>query len=350
MNRFLVFVSVFLFLAQGIRGQIGGNSVYNFLTQLPNARAAALGGNAMTCPENDMALVFNNPGLLTKNMKGQLSSSYMRLFAGMSLGYAGYAWNTKSAGPLAAGIHYMDYGWFDRTDESGNLLGQFTASDYCFHLSNSRIYKNWNIGVSAKLIYSTLESYSSTGVAADIGAAWRSDDSLLLLSALASNVGMQLSSYYGNNTEKLPANLQIGFSKKFAHNPFRFSLIAYNLQNIGRLLYQNPSKNARNIDLVTGEAIPEDFGVLDYAMSHLLVSTEVILGPGLSLRFGYNNLRRRELSLFDVRTMAGFSWGFGIKISKFNISYGSASYYAGNSTNNFSILTNLNDFYKKKKQ
>ena len=40
--------------------------------------------------------------------------------------------------------------------------------------------------------------------------------------------------------------------------------------------------------------------------------------------------------------------GFGIKINKFHFSYGSASFYADNATNNFSIVTNLSEFYKKK--
>lgn len=330
------------------QAQIGGTSVYNFLNVYPNARIAALGGSAIVTPDNDMSLVLANPSLLTKKMQNQFSMNYLRYFADMGMGYFGYAWNTKSARPLSAGVHYINYGVFDKTDESGNIIGSFAANDFCFHFSTSRIYQNWNIGVNAKVIYSEMESYTSLGLAADVAASWRSEDSLMMVTAVVSNLGKQLISYTQKNSENLPINIQIGFSKKFAHNPLRLSLIAHNLQDIGNLLYQNSGKNSGNTDLVTGQIIPEQFTILDYAMSHLIANSEVIFGPGFMLRFGYNNLRRRELSLPDTRTFAGFSWGFGIKINKFHFSYGSASFYADNATNNFSIVTNLSEFYKKK--
>ena len=40
----------------------------------------------------------------------------------------------------------------------------------------------------------------------------------------------------------------------------------------------------------------------------------------------------------------GFSWGFGIRISKFHLNYGRASYHLAGASNHFSITTDLSSF------
>ena len=65
------------------------------------------------------------------------------------------------------------------------------------------------------------------------------------------------------------------------------------------------------------------------------------------LRFGYNYKRRQEMKIDTKTAMAGFSWGFGLKISKFHISYGRATYHLAGASNHFSISTNLNELNKK---
>ncbi|MES2656138.1 MAG: type IX secretion system protein PorQ [Bacteroidota bacterium] len=340
----------FVVISSMVNAQRGGIGSFEFLNMHANARIAALGGSAIATPDNDASLVIQNPSLLTAKMDKQLTMNYQRYVADMGLGYFGYAFNTKSAGPLMVGVQYLNYGTFDKKDIDNTSLGSFAASDFAFHLSTSRIMNKWNIGATGKFIYSTLESYTSVGFAADVAASYRSRDSLFLLTAVANNVGYQITTYTGTSRQQYPLNLQVGFSKKFAHNPLRISVIAHDLQKIGDLLYQNSAKNSRNVDLVTGLPIQEDFNALSFAMSHLIVNTELVFGQGFMLRFGYNDLRRRELTLPDARSWAGFSWGFGLKVRKFMFSYGSASFYSGNATNHFTIVTNLQEFYKKKKE
>ncbi len=50
-----------------------------------------------------------------------------------------------------------------------------------------------------------------------------------------------------------------------------------------------------------------------------------------------------------VRGFNGFSWGFGIKVSKFQFSYGYGGYMPGRNTHAFTIVTRLEDFKKAKK-
>ncbi len=339
----------FLLSVTLVKAQRGGIGSFEFLNMHANARSAALGGNAIATPDNDASLVIQNPSLLNAKMDKQLTMNYQRYVADMGLGYFGYAFNTKYFGPLMAGVQYLNYGTFDKKDIDNTNLGSFAANDFALHLSTSRRVDKWNIGVTAKYVYSLLESYTSVGLAGDIAASYKSKDSLFLFTAVASNIGYQITTYTGNERQQYPLNLQLGFSKKFAHNPLRISVIAHDLQKIGKLLYQNGEKNSRNVDLSTGLPIEEEFTPVSFLMSHLIVGTELVFGEGFRLRFGYNDLRRRELALPDARSWAGFSWGFGLKVRKFMFSYGSASFYSGNATNHFTIVTNLQEFYKNKK-
>ena len=346
MNKIII---LFFLFSTAAKAQIGGYAPFGFLNNYSNARIAALGGSAIATHDNDVSLVINNPSLLTAKMDKQLTLNYQNYLADIGSGYFGYAFNTKKAGPLMLGVQYINYGIFDGKDIDNNNAGSPAANEFAMHLTTTRIINKWNIGVSAKFVYSVLDHYTSVGMAADVGASYKSDDSLSVLTAVINNLGYQITTFTGVDRQMYPMNFQIGYSKKFAHNPLRISFIAHDLQKIGGLLYQNDYKNSRNIDLSTGLPIQEDFTSISYLMSHLIINTELVFGQGFNLRFGYNDLRRRELAIPDARSWAGFSWGFGLKVRKYMFSYGSASIYSGNATNHFSINANLQEFYKKKK-
>ena len=74
----------------------------------------------------------------------------------------------------------------------------------------------------------------------------------------------------------------------------------------------------------------------------------MILGRTLNIRFGYNALRQREMALSNIRGFNGFSWGFGIRLNRFQFSYGNGGYMPGQNTNAFTIITRLDDFKKSK--
>jgi hypothetical protein len=84
-------------------------------------------------------------------------------------------------------------------------------------------------------------------------------------------------------------------------------------------------------------------------MRHMILGGELLLTKNFNIRFGYNHLRRKELTIEEKRGLVGFAWGFGLRVNRFHISYGSASFYVGQNTNHFSVTTNLNSFKKKNK-
>jgi hypothetical protein len=172
----------------------------------------------------------------------------------------------------------------------------------------------------------------------------------MVATAVISNLGTQIKTYTNATNEPVPMNIQLGFSRKFEHNPLRLGIVLQHLEKPGQLLYQIENRNNNNIDLETGLPILEKFSFFQHAMSHVVFNTEIVLSKNFNIRVGYNHLRRRELALTDRKGVSGYSWGFGIKINRFQVHYGSGSYLIGRNTNHFSVITNINDFSKKKKQ
>ena len=344
--QFLILLSLLTRLALA---QVGGTSTYQFLSLQPNARIASLGGYAIATRENDVNLASQNPSLLSKDMDNQLAYNHVFYFDGIGAGHVAYAKHKDSVGTFMAGLQYISYGTFRQTSATGDVLGEFTAAEYCFQAGYAKSFNKLTVGGQLKFIYSTLESYTSLGIATDLSATYYDPEQLLTLSVVASNLGTQIKTYRQGNNEQLPFNLQVGVSKKFAHAPFRFSLVAHNLQNPGGLLYNNLNKPGLRKDLETGQPIPESFNAFDQVLSHLNLSGELLLGKSFYLGLGYNHLRRWEMKLEETGGMTGFAWGFGLRLSKFQLAYGRTGYHVGHSTNHISFIVFMNEYLKKKK-
>ena len=337
-----------LFLAFNAMAQIGGERTFMFLNQFSNARINALGGYAISIKEADVNLGLQNPALLNANMNHQAAFNYMRFVDDISSGYFAYAFKLDSNNTLAAGVQYINYGDFTRTTENAEELGTFTAGEYNYHVSYARkLNDNWSVGGALKFINSNLDIYHSMGLAIDAGINYYNPKNLVSLSGVVANFGYQFKPYRPGNHEDLPLNIMLGFSKKFQHNPFRFSIVAHNLQSPLRLTYNNLSRPGLNKDFNTGEVIPERITTIDKIAAHLNVSAEILLGKFMWVGMGYNHLRRYEMKLSERTGTAGFSWGLGMRFKKFQMAYGSAGYHAAYGTNAFSCVLFINQFTKK---
>ncbi|MEK7257168.1 MAG: hypothetical protein AAB316_20600, partial [Bacteroidota bacterium] len=87
---------------------------------------------------------------------------------------------------------------------------------------------------------------------------------------------------------------------------------------------------------------------LDNLARHLIFNGEFLMGKkeNFRLRFGYNPLRKKELSVRNLRSLAGFSMGIGLKINRFRVEFGRSFVHLGAGANHFSISTNLKEFTK----
>lgn len=321
--------------------QTGGLTSFNFLNIPGSARVAAMGGSYFAIKDGDVHLAQFNPSLLDSNMNNKLGLSYVDYFAGINMGSAAYARTIRPKLTVGATMQYSNYGKQTELDALGEELGSFTAADYNLILGAGYQYDSlWSLGLSMKNIYSALANYSAYAVAFDGAVTYSKPSREFTASMIISNVGYQLKTYTDGNREKLPFEMMIGLTKRPAHAPFRFSLVYSNMQH-WNLSYSNPNDPVVT-DPVTGEVIEVkkwEFG--DQLMRHMTIGSEFILSPNAHIRLAYNYRRRQELKVSEKPGMAGFSFGFGFRVSKFHLSYGRSIYHLAGPSNHFSVTTSL---------
>lgn len=333
------FIVCLIALGQNGQAQRGGESTFGLLHLTQSARMASLGGNQVGLAGNDLAMLLHNPAILDSSFSRQVSMSYVPYMADISYGFGGIAWHFDQAGTFALGFHHIGYGDFIAADESGLITGKFTAGETMVQLTYSRpLSQRLTAGLSFKPVFSRIEAYNSWGIATDLGLFYKSHDHLFHAGLTLRNYGRQLSAYDNAPLETLPADLQVGLSKKLAHAPFRFSLTAQNFIS-GSLQYDVPESQQ------TGStAFAEEDNTLEKVARHLTLGVEFVPSGNFYVAGGFNPRRRAELKMPNKTSTVGFTWGFGLKIYKFNFSYGSGRYHLGGTSNHFSISTNLSSF------
>lgn len=330
-------------------GQIGGQHVYEFLRLPSSARVSALGGSVISVLDDDLALAYHNPAQLNPLQHQRLTFSHNFHFADISNGYFAYAHDLPKLGITAQlGIQYIDYGTFTGADHRDILTGDFEAGETAIVLSAARqMNERIRLGLSIKPIFGNLENYSSGGLAADIGLTYTGSDSSLVIGIVAQNIGNEWDSYTNTKKGTTPFDVQIGLSKRLRYLPFRFSIVGHHLQKWG-VRYDDPNRVvSTNLLGETQEQSAFSKGV-DNFFRHFVFSGEFLLGrnENLRLRLAYGHLRRKELSVENFRSLAGFSGGIGIKVSKFRLDYGVAYHHLAGATNHITISTGLGEFRK----
>ena len=319
-----------------LQAQIGGagSSVFHFLNLPASSRLNALGGENVSLADNDISMAFINPALLTPETDKVLQLNYAYYLAGTMFGSMMYGHNYKE-NYFAAGIHYLDYGQMEYADGMGNLLGgTFTAKDICVNLMYARqLGPQFRIGATVKPIFSVYERYTSVALGADVGGYFQTKDSLFQMGLALRNIGWQLKSFYeedyGQHTEMLPLNLELGMSLKLPHAPLRFSMTAHNLQR--------------------WNIAPREMEVKWYDMlfRHTIWAVDIVpKSEKFYLTVSYNHRRQAEMNITDVRSLAGFAFGAGVRIYKFRVGFAMSQYTKSNFTYQASISTDINSFLK----
>lgn len=328
-----------------LQAQIAGSKAFAFLNLPASARQVGLGSNFISVLDNDLSLAWNHPAALNARMHNHAFASYNNYISDINAGYFAYARDFKKLGTFALGVMYIDYGDFNGASEAGIPTGTFTAQDQCFHVSYGRQYREkFRVGASLKYAYSIYESFVSNAVSADLSGMYDDTARRLTISAFARNIGYQAIPFSGSERQGLPFELAMSISKKLEHLPFRYQLIFSNLQRPD-MRYTISETGERDEN---GDPRLKRMTMGDNILRHLALGGELNLSKHFVFRFGYNHMRRKEMTQDQKRGTAGFSWGLGFRVSKFHLSYGSAAYFPGYNSNQFSLLMNLGDFYKQK--
>lgn len=321
------------------------NATYRFLDLNNSAQTLAMGGVniSLSSPAN----IFENPALINEKNSNFATFSYINYLKDINWGFTSYVFKPSKIGNFATGIQYINYGEFIDADEIGNINGTFRASDYVLNVAWSyKLDSFLSIGVNLKPVYSTYEIYTSLGIATDLGLLYSSKSGNFNAGIVFKNIGTQLKPYTTGNYEKLPFDIQIGFSQKMAHAPLRFSIFAHHLYKYD--LSYNIVNQSNNNDI--NENSNFILTNLDLIMRHLNFSADIIPSKSFYLTIGFNYKRRQELKITSKAGMIGFSGGVGLQVSYFNFNYAISNYYFSGNSHTFTFSLNLNKIFRFSKK
>lgn len=305
MKKIVVFALLFAVVRPTL-AQVGGSQAFAFSVIEPAARMVGMGGLMINRIDKYVESTVQNPGTANRSMHNRVVGNYTNYFADINNGYLGYAYHLDSIGTLFGNIQYLDYGTFNGRDETGAFTREFKAADYQFQVGMAMPYKGFQVGASFNFYYSFLEAYVGTAGAFDFGAVKEFEDSKGSMGFTIKNMGTQFIRFYDDGElEPLPFDVQISYTKKLEHNPLRFHITAHHLHQWD-ISYVNTNSRNQEIDLETGEVKVREIGFGDKLMRHFIFGGELVFSDNFQLRFGYNDMRRKELSPEERRGMTGF--------------------------------------------
>jgi len=343
-QKFLLFLAFTCSFAASF-GQIGGRNSYEFLNLSANPRTMALGGINTSLGQADANMFLNNPAVLDTSMAGWASFNYSSFFGNIPHFLLTYAHNFGgNIGTVGAGLQYIRYGNIQETDEAGNVIGEFLASDYALTLGKTWQSGNFRFGSNLKLIASNIASYSAFAIATDLGGFFKHPEKDLQIGLVLANVGFSIKNYFSGQNLRLPFDARLGVSFKPRHMPLRFSFTAHHLKRWD-IAYNDPAF-ASTLDPFTGQVQTRKISFADKLFRHFVFGSEILIHKNFHLRFGYNHLRNRELRFTDATALSGFSGGLAFRVKGYEFAFTRAGFAAGGRS--FFVLSkNLNDFFKK---
>lgn len=285
---------------------------YNFLKLPVSAHAAALGGDNISIIEDDESMIFNNPALLSSVSDKTINLNYMNYMSGANTASAAFNRIIKERASVAASAQFIDYGKMKEVDENNVQTGEFSAKDisiagYFSYMLTDRIAG----GITAKFVTSYIGDYNSIAMGVDLGLNYYDPDKEWSVSLVAKNLGGQMKAY-DDQYDRMPIDVQLGASKRFAHMPFRISATLVDLNH------------------------------LDYKfINHLVAGADIIISPTIWVGVGYNFRRANEMKITEADGEsshgAGLSFGAGINLERFKLNLAYGKYHVSSS----SILVNL---------
>ncbi|MEM1326455.1 MAG: type IX secretion system protein PorQ [Bacteroidota bacterium] len=343
----LVILFSLMLLQWTSQAQIGGNDLYEFL-MLPNsARITALGDHVLTVKDEEVSFVYQNPALLNPQMHQHISFNQNFHLSGIAFGYAGYGhhvekWNAT----WHTGIQYIQYGEFQRSDAFGNQEGTFKAAEYAWTIGiGKQLYEKLSVGVNTRFISSQLETYQSLGWSADVGATFQDTASRFTASLVIRHIGTPISYYTNARGDGLPTESQLAIAKRLRYLPLRVG-VTYRYLNRWNILYDDPN-NREPTSIFDNLNQPESGSpFVDNLARHFIFSGEFLFGKNenFRVRAAYNVLRAREMKVNELRSLGGFSFGFGMKVNRFRIDYGHSVYHLAGGNHHLSLSTSLREF------
>lgn len=295
-----VFAALLLLAGPASAAKSGGTSGAQFLKLGSGARAGAM-ADAFTAVADDAFAAYYNPAGLARLKGPQIGGAHSALFQGVS--YQSLAFvlpfgrsngrerietaNNRHA--LGLSIYYLGVGDIERrTGDSTLPVGTFNSADSAY--AGTYAYApndNLSLGVTGKYIHQSIDSYSGSAMAADLGALYRVNphtEKPVNLALSIRNIGNRIG-YVSSQTDPLPTTVVVAGAAELT--------------------------KGLTVDLDLGKARDSDL----YAAFGLEGRRSLTEGVGGALRFGYTSSRR------DNGGLAGVTAGGGLAFNKANFDF-----------------------------
>lgn len=321
MKKILILALCTLFCALSF-AQESGTSL-GVMALPTSAHVAALGGENVSVADDCPSIVLHNPALLSNLDSNLLGLQFMTYADGAQWMGAEFARAFGNRHTGAVFGHYMGYGEMTETDETGHTIGQFSPKDMVFGVGYSYLLSDrWAGGANFKMAHSHIAEYTSLALGVDLGLNYLDVVDDFSASLVLRNIGAQVKTFDGV-VERVPFNLQAGFTKGLAHLPVKFNVTLTDLIRWKASDYYVPDGSKLK------------FGRM--ALNHVVFGLEIRPIRQFYIAAGYNFRRAYELKAAGSSHMAGLSAGVGLNVSKFKFGATWAKYHQSTS----SIMANV---------
>lgn len=246
------------------------------------ARALSM-GSAFTAVVDDANAVNWNPASLGALKGQQVTASYNSLFQDQNQGFLAYARPLdRDRGTLGFGINYMNISDIEkRAGDTENPDSTFGSNNYALIVSCGKtgVLPDIDLGASLKYIRQTLDTFTGSAVAMDLGAMLKTSVENLTVGITLQNLGTKI------GPDPLPFIAKAGAAYKLPGN--RLCLAA-------------------NVD-----------ALLSDERTYAGLGAEYWLLPQLALRAGYQFGRSQD----KLGGIVGLGTGIGIKVDMMSVDY-----------------------------
>lgn len=341
-------VGALLFSGSAYAQVTGGQYAFEYLRLSNSPHVSALGGINVADPDNDISLALQNPALMRPGLHNELQVNYNGYYAGIGIMNLQYGYHAEKINTsFLFGVQYLNYGTFTRTNALGEEDGSFHANDYAITFGASRTYlEHWRYGADLKWAHSYLTTASASAAMMDIGINYYDTATLWDFGAVAKNMGIMVAKYnLDAPAEPIPFDLQLGVSKRFKHLPLRLIATVHHLYEWD-IRYDNPADaNTNTLISSTDSTTKNKSYFADKLFRHFIFGAEITLGKRIVVTGSYNFLHRKEMALQTLPGLAGFAFGVGVNLNKFQIHYGRDYYHIAGAYNEIGITLALNKLF-----
>ena len=228
-KRFLLF-AVILFGTVLLYSNVNGEAGWQFLKVIGSPSSSAQAGTGVFSEDFDAFAFIINPASVPHYNRKILSAFYNKWITQTNISSVAYL---TSNGKKAFGIsaRYLDYGKLDRTDETGDFIGEFHPMDIVATTNFSyRLTPVHYVGVNLSLLYEQIDTSSSYGVSADLGYLYLSPIEGLRFAGTIKNLGV--TSKMDMERIKLPLSFDFSIIKDFKFSYFPVSTELKIIKNI----------------------------------------------------------------------------------------------------------------------